>query len=140
LRAVHPDEWPAVRDEFLRHASARKPVVLEYRQAQADGSWRFVLDTGQPRTDEGGRWLGYIGSIVDVHDRVQAREALREAGRRKDEFLAVLAHELRNPLAPIRTGLDILRRSDADPASARAVWSMMARQVDHMVRLVDDLL
>jgi PAS domain S-box-containing protein len=140
LRAVHPDERAAVSDEFLRHASARKPVVLEYRQAQADGSWRFVLDTGQPRTDEDGRWLGYIGSIVDVHERVQAREALREAGRRKDEFLAVLAHELRNPLAPIRTGLDILRRSDADPASARAVWSMMARQVDHMVRLVDDLL
>jgi PAS domain S-box-containing protein len=140
FRAVHPDERAAVRDEFLRHASAREPVALEYRQAQADGSWRFVLDTGHPRVDEDGHWLGYIGSIVDVHERVQSREALREAGRRKDEFLAVLAHELRNPLAPIRTGLDILRRGEADPAAARTVWPMMARQVDHMVRLVDDLL
>jgi PAS domain S-box-containing protein len=140
LRAVHPDEQDAIRDEFLRRASAHEPVVFEYRQAQADGSWRFVLDTGHPRVDDEGRWLGYIGSIVDVHDRVQAREALQEAGRRKDEFLAVLAHELRNPLAPIRTGLDVMRRSEANPAAARAVWAMMTRQVDHMVRLVDDLL
>src|SRR5687767_10387455 len=66
--------------------------------------------------------------------------ALREADRRKDEFLATLAHELRNPLAPIRNALHILRlRRDAEPGTEH-IGEMMERQVDHMVRLVDDLL
>ncbi len=64
---------------------------------------------------------------------------LREADRRKDEFLATLAHELRNPLAPIRTGLEVLKRSPNSPAAGRA-REMMARQVGHMVRLIDDLM
>jgi signal transduction histidine kinase/ActR/RegA family two-component response regulator len=64
----------------------------------------------------------------------------KEADRRKDEFLAILAHELRNPLAPIRTSLHILRLTSADHPSARRVAEIMDRQVDHMVRLVDDLL
>ena len=70
-----------------------------------------------------------------------ARQAskLLEADRRKDEFLATLAHELRNPLAPVRTGLEVLKRAPASPAASRA-REMMDRQVGHMVRLIDDLL
>ena len=76
----------------------------------------------------------------DISDRKQAEEQLREADRRKSEFLAVLAHELRNPLAPLRNGLHILKqRSDVDPALSQTV-SMMDRQMTHLVRLVDDLL
>ena len=75
----------------------------------------------------------------DISDRRRHEFALREADRRKDEFLAMLAHELRNPLAPIRTGLDILRLG-GDRATADRVLPMLQRQVDHMVRLVDDLL
>ncbi len=66
-------------------------------------------------------------------------EALREADRRKDEFLATLAHELRNPLAPIRNGLEVLRLA-TDPTAVSRTRAMMERQLDHMVRLVDDLL
>jgi signal transduction histidine kinase len=66
-------------------------------------------------------------------------EALREADRKKDEFLATLAHELRNPLAPIRNGLEVLRLA-SDPASVARTRAMMERQLEHMVRLVDDLL
>ncbi|HEY1723344.1 MAG TPA: response regulator [Magnetospirillaceae bacterium] len=69
---------------------------------------------------------------------VQA-EALRDADRRKDEFLATLAHELRNPLAPLRHGLDILRRTPDDEKAAE-LREMMSRQVAHLVRLIDDLL
>jgi signal transduction histidine kinase len=65
---------------------------------------------------------------------------LREEDRRKDEFLATLAHELRNPLAPIRSGLQVLRMATADPAMAGEVHSMMERQVTQLVHLVDDLL
>jgi signal transduction histidine kinase len=70
----------------------------------------------------------------------QSERELREADRRKDEFLALLAHELRNPLAPIRTGLELIRRSGDTPQSVRRVRSMMERQVNQMVRLIDDLL
>jgi len=76
----------------------------------------------------------------DVTDRKLAEEQLREADRRKSEFLAILAHELRNPLAPLRNGLQILKlRSDVDPTVSDTV-SMMDRQMTHLVRLVDDLL
>jgi signal transduction histidine kinase/integral membrane sensor domain MASE1/ActR/RegA family two-component response regulator len=69
-----------------------------------------------------------------------SEEQLRDAARRKDEFIAVLAHELRNPLAPIRTGLELLRRAGDSPGAIERVRTMMARQVTHMVRLIDDLL
>lgn len=75
-----------------------------------------------------------------VRDREQAAEALKEADRRKDEFLAILAHELRNPLAPIRNALNIMRLAGPETAAAAAgIVEMLERQVDHMVRLVDDL-
>jgi CheY-like chemotaxis protein/nitrogen-specific signal transduction histidine kinase len=78
--------------------------------------------------------------VLDVSERRNAEAALRDADRRKDEFLATLAHELRNPLAPIRTGVHIARLScRADPTLQRSV-EMMDRQLTHLVRLVDDLL
>src|SRR5262245_49944187 len=73
-------------------------------------------------------------------ERKRAEEALRDADRRKDEFLAVLAHELRNPLSPIRSSLDILQLSAPGDAAVTRVRDMMERQVNHMVRLVDDLM
>jgi GAF domain-containing protein len=73
-------------------------------------------------------------------ERARAVEKLREANERKDEFLALLAHELRNPLAPIRTGLELIRRGGDTVVAVERVRGMMERQVSHMVRLVDDLL
>ena len=70
----------------------------------------------------------------------ESEERLREADRRKDEFLATLAHELRNPLAPIRTGLELIRLGAGRPETIEPVRQMMERQVGHMVRLIDDLL
>ncbi|MGZ8338697.1 MAG: ATP-binding protein [Telluria sp.] len=73
-------------------------------------------------------------------ERVRAAEALREADRRKTEFLAILAHELRNPLAPVRNGLQVMRMAEGDLPTVRKVRDMMERQVTQMIHLVDDLL
>ena len=87
--------------------------------------------------------LALIQEIVDrswAHvERVRAADTLRAQDRRKDEFLATLAHELRNPLAPVRTGLEVLKRSPTGPDAERA-RETMDRQLSHMVRLIDDLL
>ncbi|MEG0222587.1 MAG: ATP-binding protein [Comamonas sp.] len=76
----------------------------------------------------------------DVSQRKRQEAQLREVDRRKDEFLAILAHELRNPLAPVRSGLQVLQLSQGDPQTAAHLVPLLQRQVDHMVRLVDDLL
>jgi PAS domain S-box-containing protein len=83
-------------------------------------------------------WIG--GMAIDITERLRAEEALREADRRKTDFLATLSHELRNPLAPIRNALELLRRSGPNTTAGRASLDIMERQVSHMVRLIDDLL
>lgn len=94
------------------------------------------------------RFLDLLGrQAADLIERnlaqaaVQTRdEQLQQEARRKDEFIAVLAHELRNPLAPIRSAVDLLKNADQDPALVARLRPMMERQVRHMVRLIDDLL
>lgn len=80
------------------------------------------------------------GTTRDVTERRQMEDALREADRNKDEFIALLAHELRNPLAPLRNGLQVLRLGADSPAVMAEAREMMERQLSHMVRLIDDLL
>jgi PAS domain S-box-containing protein len=84
--------------------------------------------------------LGVVSYYFDTTRLRKAEQGLREADRRKDEFLATLAHELRNPLAPIRNGLQILRLAGKDPVATAQVQEMLERQVNHLVRLVDDLM
>eukprot|EP00456_Euglypha_rotunda_P059200 TRINITY_DN493_c0_g3_i1.p1 TRINITY_DN493_c0_g3~~TRINITY_DN493_c0_g3_i1.p1 ORF type:complete len:1178 (-),score=284.29 TRINITY_DN493_c0_g3_i1:6361-9894(-) len=80
------------------------------------------------------------GTTRDVTERKESEEALRDADRRKDDFLALLAHELRNPLAPIRNGLQVMRLAQDNPLTVATARDMMERQLTHMVRLIDDLL
>src|SRR5690606_9501241 len=77
---------------------------------------------------------------IDITDRKRAEQALREADRRKDEFLAVLGHELRNPLAPLRAGIELMREAADRPALLESLRAMMDRQLAHLIHLVDDLL
>ena len=90
--------------------------------------------------DAEGRVTAVRGTIQDVTDRVNAEEGLREADRRKNEFLAMLAHELRNPLAPIASGAQLLGQDGLDPGRTRQISGIIARQARHMAGLVDDLL
>jgi CheY-like chemotaxis protein/nitrogen-specific signal transduction histidine kinase len=82
---------------------------------------------------------GWVASVMDVTERRRAERALRDADRRKEEFIAILAHELRNPLAPIRNALSVLN-AGPDVDASRWARLVMGRQLEHMVRLIDDLL
>lgn len=96
--------------------------------------------TVSPLRNSAGQVIGASKVARDITDRRRMDDALREADRRKDEFLAVLAHELRNPLAPLRNGLQILRLAGDDNPTVSQARAMMERQLGHLVRLVDDLL
>ncbi|WP_313034991.1 ATP-binding protein [Massilia alkalitolerans] len=273
LENVHPEDRQRTVDAYIEAATARVPFAIDFRLRRHDGMYRWVIDSGLPRVDEEGRPNGYVGTVIDVHERkilqkrfervaqagsigvwyadapferfrlnremaaqfgldgqaqasvaqlleavdpdershfeVHLRRALRhgsmldiefrtragpagtrwlravgwcDAGgdgqplrfdgvtfdisrhkhaeqelrqladalaarnRQQSEFLSTLAHELRNPLAPISAGVDLMQAQlgasarGARPSGARDVQSMMRRQVDHMVHLVDDLL
>jgi signal transduction histidine kinase/ActR/RegA family two-component response regulator len=125
-------------------------IVVE----RPDGERRWILPHPQPLRDAAGTITGAVNMLVDITDRKRAEEELRVLGRqlqekvealaeadhRKNEFLATLAHELRNPLAPIRYSLELLERADDDPKIRREARGTMERQLRQMVRLVDDLL
>jgi len=105
-----------------------------------DGRRVDVSLSVSPLRDASGRVLGASKVARDVSERKRVLRALEEASRLKDNFLAMLAHELRNPLAPIRNGLQLLRMVDPASEPAAQARAIMERQVDHLVRLVDDLM
>jgi PAS domain S-box-containing protein len=96
--------------------------------------------TISPVRDAAGRIIAVSKIARDITERKQAEAALREADRRKEQFIALLAHELRNPLAPLRNSLNMLRLAGGDVSVIASARAMMERQLSHMVRLVDDLL
>ncbi len=138
---VHPDDKSSITEVLTKHLEGHSPVYeSEHRLRAKDGSWVWVLDRGRVvERDIFGKPLRAIGVHSNITTQRRVRELLKEADRRKDEFLATLAHELRNPLAPIRTGLAIIKR-DPGGASAGKAREMMERQLTHMVHLIDDLL
>jgi PAS domain S-box-containing protein len=99
-----------------------------------------IAYSAAPLRDVEDRVTGVVVVFRDESERRRTELALRNADQRKDEFLATLAHELRNPLSPISTGLDLLEATAGDPRSAAEVRTMMRRQTQHMVRLIDDLM
>jgi len=113
-------------------------VDFEFQHGRT-GEWRWMEARGRAEYAADGKPVRLYGLAIDITERRRAVEALQEADRRKDEFLATLAHELRNPLAPISSGLHILR-SATDEGHRTIALDIMERQVSQMVRLVDDLL
>lgn len=138
---IHPEDRERVMAAVREHFERRTAVFAEeYRVWHKDRGWIWILDRGRAMTDASGRVIRMAGSETDITERKAAEEALREANRQKDKFLATLSHELRNPLAPLRTGLELMRMVNDDPAKVQECRAIMERQVEHLIRLVDDLL
>lgn len=106
----------------------------------SDGNYRWFLSRAVPIHDDAGNITRWLGTNTDVTEQREAAEALRQMDKRKDEFLAMLAHELRNPLAPITTAAQLLAFVQNDVARVRDISNVIARQAAHMTGLVDDLL
>jgi PAS domain S-box-containing protein len=135
---LHPDDAEATIAAWRECVRTGRQWDVEHRFRGVDGRWHPVLARGVPIKNERGETTAWAGINLDISRLKEVEEELREADRRKDEFLATLAHELRNPLAPIRNALSALRLA-AGTRGADGI-EMLERQVDQMVRLVDDLL
>jgi signal transduction histidine kinase len=135
FEAIHPDERERARAAVERAKAGSADYDIEYRTVWPDGTVHWVLVRGQVSPD-----ARMSGISLDITERKRAEEVLRDADRKKDEFIALLAHELRNPLAPLRNGLQVIRLAGGDASAVAQTRGMMERQLSHMVRLVDDLL
>ncbi|HEV7616822.1 MAG TPA: PAS domain S-box protein [Burkholderiaceae bacterium] len=144
---VHPEDLRYCLQIHRRAFASRESFQVAYRLRRHDGQYRWLLDNGAPRYAPDGGFEGYVGSCIDITQHKELEEALRTrteelllAGRRKDEFLAMLSHELRNPLAPIANSIAVIRTFDiADPLLASSL-TIIQRQADHLRELVNDLL
>ncbi|MGI4861099.1 MAG: hybrid sensor histidine kinase/response regulator [Janthinobacterium lividum] len=144
---VHDDDrervWQAIEQALTQH----EDYAVEFRLRHGDGQWHWMEGRGRALYDAQGHALSMHGLFIDISARKQGEalltelnRQLSEADRRKDEFLATLAHELRNPLAPMRNVLELMRQKEfSDP---QVLWSreVFERQLQHMTHLVDDLL
>lgn len=147
MDAVHPGDRERVTQIIQSAIASGSIYQADYRLVRQDGGIRWVSARGRIDRDESGKAIQLPSVVVDITARKQTEDNLRqlvadfsEADRRKDEFLATLAHELRNPLAPIRNAGHVLRLAPGNQDVVRSTAEMVERQIGHLVRLVDDLL
>jgi PAS domain S-box-containing protein len=143
---VHPDDRPAVLSAWDDAVRGARPYRIEFRVRGADGVTRWIASSAKVLRDEAGAAVLVVGSARDItaevaiqDDLKRQRAELQEADRQKNEFLAILAHELRNPLAASGYSVAMLRRSAPPPQMIKAV-DVIERQTAHMGKLLDDLL
>ena len=139
-RVLHPDDMEDTLAAWRECVAGGTAWYREHRFLGTDGAYHPVLAQGVPIRREDGIVYAWAGINLDISRLKQSEDALREADRRKDEFLATLAHELRNPLAPIRHATHLLGLATATEAQRQWGREVIARQVEHMALLLDDLL
>lgn len=136
---LHPDDADATIAAWKECVRTGSHWEREHRFRGVDGQWHSVLARGVPIRDASGQIECWAGINLDIQALKNAERELRERDRRKSEFIAVLAHELRNPLAPMQSAVELLE-ADRSETSVDEALRVMRRQVRHMTRLVDDLL
>jgi len=137
---IPPEDHGRLHQAIARAIRDGSVFELEHRVRRADGSFGWTQSRAVPMFDAAGEVYEWIGAASDITERKAAEENLREADRRKDEFLAMLAHELRNPLAPIGAAAELLQRMKLDETIIKRTSQIIGRQVGHMTGLIDDLL
>ncbi len=146
-KAVHPEDAEPTVNAWSRAVAEKRVFVFEHRVRRHDGQWRLCSIRAVPILNADGSIREWVGVHTDITERKRDEDELRqlatelsETDRRKDEFLATLAHELRNPLAPIRNGLQLMKLVGGQDATIERARALMERQLTQMVRLVDDLM
>jgi PAS domain S-box-containing protein len=137
---IHPDDREAVIEGIAHAIETEEKYEAEYRIPQKSGEMIWVAAIGRIFKDSQTAQRRFAGVAVDISARKKIEKELFDANRRKDEFLAMLAHELRNPLAPIRSAADLLSIAKLDEHQVKKTSAIISRQVKHMTSLIDDLL
>ena len=138
---LHPEDVQRHRARIYQEVEDRVSYLTQFRMIRPDnGDVIWLEERGHAVCDRASDVVRLIGVVMDITDRKHNEDALRDADRRKDEFLATLAHELRNPLAPIRNGLQVMKLARNNGNAVEQSRAMMERQLGQMVRLIDDLL
>ncbi|MCW8092745.1 hybrid sensor histidine kinase/response regulator [Alteromonas sp. ASW11-130] len=135
-----PKHLPMVLSNYKRSLQSGEPFEMTFPLRSATGEYRSFFTRATPLRDDAGNILQWLGTNTDIHEIEMVQEELKRANRRKDEFLAMLAHELRNPLAPISTAAELLIQDSTKPSLVKHASDIISRQVGHMTGLVDDLL
>ena len=136
---LHPDDAPAYLAALAEARNLRHRFQCRTRVRDCKGQWCWLESYGMPFFSAQGGYAGHVCMSMDISESVASEKALRDADRRKDEFLATLAHELRNPLAPLCSAMPMMGRPGGSRLADR-LQQMMSRQLDYIVRLVDDLM
>lgn len=140
-KSVHdPQYLPMVMKDWITSLGTGMPFESTFPLRAANGEFRMFFTRAAPLKDAAGNIIQWFGTNTDVTDIENARTELKAASDRKDQFLAMLAHELRNPLAPISTAAELLNIAPADESRVKKTAQIISRQVRHMTKLVDDLL
>ena len=146
-RAVHPEDIGRCLGIHVASFEAHAPFSLDLRLRRHDGDYRWMLDNGVPRYAADGQCIGFVGTLVDIHERKSLEEALAErarqlrlAERRQGQFLKMLSHELRNPLAPIANAASVLRTIEHSNPILVRLREILERQVGRLGHLIEDLI
>ncbi len=141
FEAVHPDDRVEVERIWQAAVAKGEDTAAEFRVYHAPtGAYRWTTLRAAPLRRCDGSVRGWVGMHIDVHESRVAEQHLRQADRRKDDFLAMLGHELRNPLAAIRSSIAVHRANASDDGTESRAWTIVDRQSRHMARLINDLL
>jgi len=137
---IHPDDWENTVRIWQRSIATGNDFQLEQRCRRHDGVYRWHLSRGLALREPDGGIRMWVGTHTDIDDQKRTEAMLKESEVRKDEFLAMLAHELRNPLAPIVSAIQVLRVLGPPDEQQQAAREIILRQTHQLTRLVDDLL
>ncbi|PSB53880.1 histidine kinase [filamentous cyanobacterium Phorm 6] len=154
INALHPEDREQAKNAFLMANQRQEPFRMEYRVRRLDGGYSWAIDATAPRLSESGQFEGYIGSVIDITERKQveierdmvlqleqtARAEAERANRIKDEFLAVLSHELRSPLNPILGWSQLLRGGKLSADKTAKALETIERNARLQSQLIEDLL